>query len=201
MSKAAADTLEKVSGEFLAEVLTEFEDGRKETLAKVEAVRKETAEAVAKILETSVKQAESMKRQIVGAAELEARNAQLKSLEAAVNEAFESAAKEISASTGAGYEGALAKLIQEGVDILGTKARVRCAAKDRKSVAAVVKKLGDRVALVDEPIDTIGGVVLTTPDGSVKFDNTFEARLERMKPELRKEVAAILTGSRQKPGS
>jgi len=81
MSKAAADTLAKVSGEFEAEVLADLENRRKETLAKVESVRKETSEAVAKILETSVKQAESVKRQIIGTAELEARNAQLRSLE------------------------------------------------------------------------------------------------------------------------
>jgi len=41
----------------------------------------------------------------------------------------------------------------------------------------------------------MGGVVLTTSDGSIRFDNTFEARLERTKPTLRKDVAAILAGA------
>jgi len=196
VSSAAANTLEKVSGEFEAEALADLEAGRAESLAKVESIRKETVEAVTKILETSVKQAESVKRQIIGAAELEARNAQLKSLERAVNDAFENATKQISSSTGAAYEEAIQRLIQEGVDVIGPKAKVQCASKDRRAVASAARKLGEgaKVSLEEEPIETIGGVVLTTPDGSVRFDNTFEARLERMKPSLRKEIAAILTG-------
>ena len=197
MSKAAADTLEKVSGEFEAEALALHEEARKETLARVESVRKETSEAVAKILETGDKQAESAKRQIIGTAELEARNAQLKSLEKAVNEAFEAATHEISASSGANYERAIGRLIQEGLDVIGSQARLRCAQKDRKVVVSAVKKLGAKVTLDEEPMETIGGVVMSTPDGTVRFDNTFEARLERMRPTLRKEVAAILMGSGQ----
>lgn len=196
MSNAAADTLEKVAGEFEAEVLADLDASKVETLAKVEAVRKEAAEAVAKILDTSVKQAESVRRQIIGAAELDARNSQLKSLEKAVNEAFELASKRISGSSEASYEGAMQRLIQEGLDVIGGKAKVQCAPKDVKPVASAVKKLhgGAKVTLDDEPIETVGGVVLSTPDGSVRFDNTFEARIERMRPTLRKEVAAILTG-------
>ena len=194
MSKAASDTLEKVSGEFEAEVLADLETGRKETLARIETARKETAEAVAKILGAGLKQAESVKRQVIGTAELQARNAQLKSLERGVNEAFERATKEIE-SGGAEYEKALGRLIQEGLDVISPRADVRCASKDRKAVAAVVKKLAGKVTLSDEPVETIGGVVMSTPDGSVKFDNTIEARLERMRPALRKDVAAILTGT------
>ena len=196
MSRAASDTLEKVSGEFEAEVLADLESGRKETLAKVESVRKETAESVAKIIETGVKLAESAKRQIVGAAELEARNAQLKALERALNEAFEQATRKISDSRGEDYEQALGRLIQEGLDVIGQGAMVRCAPKDRKAVASAIRKLPkSKVTLDDEPVETVGGVVMATVDGSMRFDNTLEARLERMRPTLRKEVAALLTGA------
>jgi len=197
VSKAASDTLEKVSGEFEAEVIADLESGRNEANAVVESIRKETEDAVAKILETSIKQAESVKRQIVGAAELEARNAQLKSLEKAVNAAFELATKQIADLTGARHEGAIRNLIQEGLDVIGERAKVSCASKDRRAVASAIKKLGPKakVSLDEKTIETIGGVVLTTPDGSIRFDNTFEARLERTKPNLRKEVAAVLTGA------
>jgi len=197
LSKAASDTLEKVSGEFETEVLADLEAGRSETLARIEAVRKETTEAVGKILETGDKQAESVKRQIIGAAELDARNAQLRSLEKAVNEAFDLAAKQISAVSGASQEKALASLIQEGVDVIGPQAKVSCSSKDRKAVSAAIKKLGSKakLSLDDGEITTMGGVILTIPDGTVRFDNTFEARLERMRPTLRKAVAAILTGA------
>jgi len=197
LSKAASDTLEKVSGEFESEVLADLESGRSETLARIEAVRKETTEAVGKILETSEKQAQSVKRQIIGAAELDARNAQLRSLERAVNEVFDLAAKQISLVSGVPQEQALATLIREGLDVIGPRAEVSCASKDRKAVSSAIRKLGrkTKLSLDDRELDTMGGVTLTTSDGTVRFDNTFEARLERMRPTLRKAVAAILTGA------
>ncbi|HYC26648.1 MAG TPA: V-type ATP synthase subunit E family protein [Nitrososphaerales archaeon] len=198
MSKAATDTLDKVSSEFQGEVLADLDQGRTESMARIEAARRETAEAVAKVLESSVKQAESLKRQIVGAAELQARNAQLKVLEKAVNEVFEMATKEISESEGSSYEAAIVRLIKEGIDVIGPKARVSCSSKDKKAVSAAIKKLNSssvKLSLEEEHIETIGGVVLSNTDGTVRFDNTFEARLERTKPTLRKEVAGVLTGS------
>jgi V/A-type H+/Na+-transporting ATPase subunit E len=198
MSKAASDTLEKVSGEFEKEALSDLEATRTETLAKLEAVRKETEEAVSKILETGIKQAEAVKRQIIGAAELEARNIQLKALEKAVNESFDAASNQISELKGTSYDKAMERLIQEGLEVIGPKAKVQCSPKDKRVVASIVKKLSgkEKVSMDDNPVETMGGVVLTTPDESVRFDNTFEARLERMRPNLRQEVAAILTGER-----
>ncbi len=196
MSKAAADTLEKVSGEFEGEILADLQEGRGQALAIVESARKETAEAVAKILETSVKQAESLKRQVIGAAELEARNAQLKSLEKTINEVFDIAVKEVASTSGARSEEALSQLVKEGLDVIGAKAKVSCESKDRKAVSSAIRKLGGgqvKLTLEEKGIEAIGGVVFATTDGSVKFDNTFEARLERMRPSLRKEVAGILT--------
>ena len=198
MSKAAADTLEKVSGEFEAEVMADLEAGRRDALSKIESARKEAAESVSKILETSVKQAESTRRQIIGTAELAARNTKLKSLEKAVNEVFELATKEISSTSGSSYEKSIAGLIKEGIGVIGQKAKVQCSAKDKKAVASAIKKLEggqSKLTLDDTPLETMGGVVLTTNDGSIRFDNTFEARLERMKPTLRKDVAGILAGA------
>ncbi len=198
MSKAATDTLEKVSHEFEAEVLADLQEGRAQAQGMVESVRKETAGAVQKILETGVKQAESLKRQIIGAAELESRNAQLRSLEKAVNEVFDEAVNELRTSSGSPHEKALAQLLKEGLGVIGPKAKVSCSSKDRKAVSAAIRKLNGgqvRLALDDKSIETIGGVVLTTAGGSVKFDNTFEARLERTRSALRKEVAGLLTGA------
>ncbi len=197
MSRAASDTLEKVSGEFEGEVLADLESGKTEALAKVASAMREAKQAVAKILETGAKQAESVRRQVVGAAELETRNAQLRSLEKAVNETFELAAKQISGASGSSQEKAVSRLIEEGIEVIGPRAKVQCSSKDRIAVSSAIKKLGSKakIALDDEPIETMGGVILTTQDGSVRFDNTFEARLERMKPTLRREIAAVLTGA------
>lgn len=194
MSNAAADTLDKVSREFETEVLADLDVAKKETIAKLESTRKETLEEVSKVLETGTRQAESQKRQILGATELEVRNSQLRALDKAVNEAIELATKGISESDN--YSDAIGRLIEEGLEVIGKSAKVQCSAKDRKIISAAIKKVGgnEKISLEEEPIDTIGGVVLSTHDGTVRFDNTVEARLKRMRPNLRKEIAAVLTG-------
>ncbi len=169
---------------------------RTQSLALIETSRRATREAVAKILETSVRQAEALERQIVGSAELEARNSQLKALEGAVNDVFSSAAAQVSKMSGARYEASLKGLVEEGIEVIGTHASVSCNARDGKLVSAVIRNTtGQQTKLTvdDHRIETIGGVVLTTPDKSIRFDNTFEARLERMRPLLRKEVAGLLS--------
>ena len=196
MSKATADTLEKVSGEFETELLAELQEGRAQALSTVEASRREASVAVTKMLDVSVKQAESLRGQIIGAAELEVRNSQLKTLERAVVEVFDSAVKELEKVSDARYDRSLTQLVKEGLEIIGPKARIYCRSKDRGAVLAVLRKLGgiqSKVVLEEKSIDAIGGVVVTSTDGSVRFDNTFEARLERMRPTLRMEVSAILT--------
>jgi V/A-type H+-transporting ATPase subunit E len=198
MSKAAADTLEKVSDEFESEVLADLQEGRGQALALVESARREALEAVTKILQTGTKQAESLKRQIVGAAELEVRNSQLKAMEDAVNEVFGMAVGSIPKTSPVRYEKSIIKLIKEGIDVIGPRASVTCSAGDRKVVASAVRKLSKgrvKLALDPKSLNAVRGVVLTTADGSIRFDNTFETRLERMKPVLRKEVAALLTRS------
>jgi V/A-type H+-transporting ATPase subunit E len=198
MSKAAADTLKKVSDEFESEVLADLQEGRGQALALVESVRRDALEAIAKILQSGTKQSESLKRQVVGAAELEVRNAQLKVMEEAVNEVFGEAIHSIPKTSPARYEKSIIRLIKEGVDVIGPRASVTCSAGDRKAVASAVRRLSKgqvKLAMDPKSLNVIGGVVLTTTDGSIRFDNTFETRLERMKPVLRKEVAALLTRS------
>ena len=196
MSKATADTLEKVSGEFETELLAELQEGRAEALSTVESSRREAKVAVAKILEATVKQGESLRRQIIGSAELEVRNAQLKTLEKAVVEIFDAAVRELGEGSGARYEASLTQLAKDGLDVIGPRARIYCRSSDRRAVSAVLRKLGgsqSKLILEEKSVDTVGGIVMTSMDGSVRFDNTFEARLERMRPTLRMEVSAILT--------
>jgi V/A-type H+/Na+-transporting ATPase subunit E len=191
---AASDTLAKVAAEFEAEVLASLEEGRGQALKTIDEAKKAAKEEGAKTVDAGSKQAASLERQIIGAAELEVRNARLRLVESAVSEVFESAMKEVSEGS---QSKALEGLVREGIQVIGVKATVLCREKDRKAVAAIAKKLsggGTKLTLSDKGLQATGGVILTTHDGSVRFDNTYEARLERLKPELRKEAATILTG-------
>jgi V/A-type H+-transporting ATPase subunit E len=197
INKAAADTLEKVSREFESQVLADLQEGEGQALDLVESTKRDTHEVVAKILQAGAKQAESLRRQIIGAAELEARNAQLRMMDNAVNQAFSTAVSSISKASQMRYGKAVVHLIREGIEAVGPEAVVSCSSGDIEAVDSAVRKLnGGPVRLTVDPkhIDTVGGVVLATVEGLVRFDNTFEARLERMRQTLRKEVAALLGG-------
>ncbi len=198
MSEASKNTLEKVSAEFESEVVAELDEGMAQSTAVIEAARRETAEAVAKILETGGKQAESLKRQVVGAAELQSRDIRLRILEDAINESFAQGTKRLAQVSPSQYEDSITRLIRESTEVIGPAAQVWCNSKDGKLVASVVRKLNRtsmKLSMAEKNIQCIGGVMLTTKDGTVRFDNTFEARLERMRPVLRKEVADLLSGA------
>lgn len=194
---ATEETLQKVAGEFEGELLSLLEEGREQSVSFVQSSKKQTSEEVSKILEASVKQAEALKRQIIGTAELEARNSQLRVLEEAVEQVFSGAVSQIPKLESKRYQASLKQLLEEAIDVIGPNALVSTNSADAKEVFAIAKGIeGEKARLTpgDKRLETIGGVVLTTPDKSIRFDNTFEARLERLRPTLRKEVAAILSG-------
>ncbi len=197
VSRAAGNTLNKVASEFSKEVLAELEEGREQALESLELMKRETIETAAKILEMGSKQADSLRRQIIGSSELESRNLQLRLTEDSVNEVFASAMAKVATTTPSEYEIAVTRLITEGAGFIGANTRVACRSEDKGLVSLVVRKLNRTstgLTLDEKSLNTIGGVVLTSADGTVKFDNTFEARLERLRPMLRKEVANLLAG-------
>jgi len=64
----------------------------------------------------------------------------------------------------------------------------------------IVQKVIDRISMENKVkisrgptllSNSIGGVTISSADGFVTFDNTYEARLERVKPALRKQIAKL----------
>lgn len=51
---------------------------------------------------------------------------------------------------------------------------------------------GKRLMLSPEPVDSIGGVLVSSADGNIRFDNTFEGRMERRDETLRGAIAERL---------
>ncbi|RNJ72700.1 MAG: V-type ATP synthase subunit E, partial [Thaumarchaeota archaeon S15] len=88
------------------------------------------------------------------------------------------------------YSRLIAGLVSEAAEALGTTEIVfSTSAADREAVSAAIAGLsGAEVAA--EPIECMGGVRAVTRDGSTSFDNTLDARVERLKPLIRKEIAA-----------
>jgi V/A-type H+-transporting ATPase subunit E len=190
-------TLDKVSSEALNEILTELGSGKSDASELVHSLLRQTRAEVAKILQDGERQSESVRRQILGSAELEARNGILRTLEEASNRIFRESLLAVPRSPR--YEKTLTKLISEGLEVIGKEAVVSCNARDRKAIGSAIRemnsKAGAKLILDEKSIDVKGGVVLRSKDGTMRFDNTLEARLERIKPQLRRDVVATISGS------
>ncbi len=193
--------MKKVSEEARSELFTELSGGR--TLA-VEAVTKrlnETIAEVQRIIDQQERHADALKRQIIGAAEMSARNKSLEIVEDNLNKSFEEAMKKLkAASESQGYEKVLRALVLEALDQVGGESFVlHSNSRDQKTLKKIAemvsKEKNVKISIDASPLEkTIGGVVVNSSDGYVTFDNTFEARLERLKPSLRKQIAQIFSG-------
>lgn len=144
-----------------------------------------------KLVADGKKEAEKIEKQIVGSADLEARNKQLVLIEESVDRAFAKAVDQIrNAERDGDYAALLGTLLDESVKILGTsEITVMCNDRDRSTVQSGLSRFSG-AEMSPDAIDCMGGIRATSRDGSMTFDNTLDARLDRLKPLIRKEIAS-----------
>ena len=144
-----------------------------------------------KIVSDGKKEADKIEKQIVGGSDIEARNKQLLALESSVDRVFTTALDQISNSDRTGdYANLIKSLLDESTQVLGTsEVTVFTNSKDRDVVQSTLSSFPGS-ELSSETIDCLGGVKIQSKDGSMKFDNTIDARIERIKPLIRKEIAS-----------
>lgn len=144
-----------------------------------------------KILSDGKKEAEKIEKQIIGSADIEARNKQLMALEEAVTKVFSKALDQIANADRSGdYSNLIKTMIEEATQILGTsEITVSTNAKDKDVVQSTLSQFSG-AEMSSDTIDCLGGVVVKSKDGAMTFDNTIDARIERLKPLIRKEIAS-----------
>ena len=146
-----------------------------------------------KIISDGRKEADKISRQILGSADLEVRNRHLVALEDAVDKVFARALEQIAATdrNGEQYAALLRSLLAESVAILGSQdVIISSSAQDRDAVASIAASEYPSSEVSPEPLDCLGGVRIRSKDGAMTFDNTLDARIERLKPLIRKEIAS-----------
>ena len=144
-----------------------------------------------KIISDGKKEADKIEKQIVGGSDIESRNKQLLALEAAVDRVFTTALEQITNSDrNSDYAILIKSLLEESTKILGTTdVKVFTNAKDKDVVQSSLSNFSGS-ELSSQTIDCIGGVKIESKDGAMKFDNTIDAKIERLKPLIRKEIAS-----------
>jgi V/A-type H+-transporting ATPase subunit E len=144
-----------------------------------------------KIISDGKKEANKIEKQITGSSDIEARNKQLLALEVAVDNVFSKALDQIAnVDRNSDYSNLIKTLIKEAIQILGTsEISISTNAKDKDIVQSVLSQFSG-AELSSETINCLGGIKVKSKDGAMTFDNTIDARIERLKPLIRKEIAA-----------
>lgn len=144
-----------------------------------------------RIIDEGKKESEKIEKQIIGSSDLESRNKQLLLVEESIEKVFAKAIEKIkSAKRDDSYSKLISTLMQEAIDALGTSdVTVSTNSSDKKTVESVLTKFSG-AKLSSDSIECLGGVVVTSKDGAMSFNNTIDAKLERVKPLIRKEVAS-----------
>jgi len=184
-----------------AELISKIDSAYQESLNNLEASRGRLEAERIRIIESAKKQAENLKRQLVGSGRLAARNQELLMIENAVNDAFEEARKKL-ATSGAKdiYKALLSSIIEESVSSVGSgEVEIECNKNDAELVRRILSDLQNKnpnvqAKVSDHSIDVLGGIKVKSADGTMTFDNTLESRIERLKPLIRKNIAHMLRG-------
>ena len=187
LEKTVDKILNQTENELVTSLKNSFEESN-ETLSKsVTSLEQEYD----RIIDEGKKESEKIEKKIIGSSDLESRNKQLLLVEESVEKVFDKAIEKISsANRNENYSKLINNLLDESTSALGTTdVIVYTNSKDKVIVEPLLSKFSGS-ELSSETIDCLGGVQVKSKDGSMIFNNTIDARLERMKPLIRKEIAA-----------
>ena len=183
--------IDKILDKTEKEILSDLENASSASKQTLDDSLSKLEQEYDKIISDGNKEADKIEKQIIGSSDLEARNKQLMLLEEAVDKVFSKALDQIANADRSGdYSNLIKSLIREATQILGSsEITVFTNAKDKDVVQSALSEFSG-AELSPETIDCLGGITVKSKDGTMTFDNTIDARIERLKPLIRKEIAS-----------
>jgi V/A-type H+/Na+-transporting ATPase subunit E len=195
-------TIDKVLSQKESALITEIDSALKNSLKNLESSKSNLQAEYDNIIEASNKQAENLKRQIIGSSTLSARNKELVIIESAIDEIFNKAREKLAKSNNEkNYEKLLNNLIADSAGKLGSEIIIQCNKTDLKLVKKIASDISTekkmKITASDEVLDIIGGIKATSLDGTMTLDNTLDSSIESLKPLIRKEIVQLLRGEKK----
>jgi len=187
---ALESTIDKILGQTESNIVSSLNEALTESQQKLENSTKTLEQEYDQIINDGKKEADKIEKQIMGSADLEARNKQLTTVEESIAKVFSKALDEIAnTERSEDYSNLIKSLLDESTKILGTtEIVVSTNTKDKEIVQSMLSQYpGSEMS--PEPISCLGGVKVKSKDGSMTFDNTVDAKIERLKPLIRKDIA------------
>lgn len=183
-------TIDKILNQTGTEILSSLKSSLDETQETLSKSQSKLEQEYDRIVNEGKKEADKVQKQIIGSSDLESRNKQLKMVDASVQNVFDKAIEKIKTiKRDDKYSKLINTLLEEATETLGTKdVIVYTNSADKKIVNSLLSKFPGK-KLASETIECLGGIEIKSKDGSMSFNNTIDARLDRMKPLIRKEIA------------
>ena len=184
------NTIDKILNQAQDEISSSLKKSYDESLETLLKNESHLEQEYDRILDEGKKEAEKIEKQIIGSSDLESRNKQILLIEESIQKVFEKAIEKISsANRDDNYAKLMTSLIEESTNALGTSdVIIYTNSKDKQVVQPLLSKFSG-AEIADDSINCLGGVEVKSKDGSMTFNNTIDARIERMKPLIRKEIA------------
>ncbi len=189
-NSALEHTIDKILNQTEKNILSNIQSALSESQKTLDNAIPKLEQEYDKVISDGKKEADKIEKQIVGSSDLEARNKQLLALEEAIDKVFTKAIDQISNMAHSGdYSNLIKTLLDESTKILGTtKVIIYTNSKDKNVVQSLLSKYPG-AEISSETIDCLGGITVKSKEGAMKFDNTLDARIQRLKPLIRKEIA------------
>ena len=187
---ALEHTIDKILGQTESNILSSLDSALTESKQKLDDSNATLGQEYDQIISNGNKEADKIEKQIIGSADLEARNKQLMTVEESIDKVFTKAIEEITTTDRSGdYSNLIKSLLDESTKNLGTtEIIISTNSKDKEIVQSILSQYPG-AELSSETFDCLGGVKVKSKQGAMTFDNTLDAKIERLKPLIRKDIA------------
>ncbi|MDW8083987.1 MAG: V-type ATP synthase subunit E [Candidatus Caldarchaeum sp.] len=195
MSTSLAKVVNEVLQEALSAAIKTVEEGEAEALRIVSRVEEELIREIQNMREAGKASREAVVQRILSTAEIQAKNLSISAVEEEVSKIFDSClAKMAENSRKSEFRHVMERLLDEVVELLGRDMVVESNEYGIEMLREITthKRYRVKVVVSEKPINIRGGFRASSLDGTLRYDNSLEARLERMKPQLRTEIARML---------
>ncbi len=199
-----SESLEKLQNRILSdarmkaeEIIRDAEDKSRQIVENARAQARREAEA---FLTKAKLDGEALRRSILSSKVranrlrlLDEKNRIVSSILSAVEERLSSMGQ------GPGFMDTLKKMVNEAVEAVGADQAIvrvgfdRVGAKDFSSIGEGLPR-GAKLVIEEKPIDELGGVIASDPQGRLTYNNSFRARLDRFDSQLLSLISSTVFG-------
>jgi len=191
--------ISKIESDAKAEMQRIKADAAQEAKKILDEARKTGEQEHSRILERGKKDIDTLVNRIKSGARIDAKRTVIGAKDQVISRCFAEAREALGKLTNTKkYETVLRNLIDDGTKLIGNDVVVLSNKKDKPIVKKVISGMPKsvKISVGKGDIDVIGGIVIRSKSGDITVNNTFEARLERQKNELRYEISKILYGEK-----